>query len=235
MKILVYNPDEKKRLVIAQLMKELGFINVSVTSTTRDFVDRLDMNDADVAFFDTHLIKKIPAAIDKILKYKSRTYCILSIDRDDVYSRTEALFKGIDDYIYNDFTLEELSAKMKAIIRVINRKYEDIDPQVLRIYDLVMDLETREVSRGGKLIELTSKEFALLEYFLKNKNRILTRTMISEKIWDIDFISESNIVDVYVTFLRNKIDKNFEPKIIKTIRGVGYSVKEEKIRKKKGN
>lgn len=225
MKILVYNPDEKKRLVIAQMMKELGF-NVLATSTTKDFIDRLDMNDLDVAFFDTHLIKKIPSMIEKILKYKGRTYCILSIDSKDSYSKTEALFKGIDDYVYNDFTIEELSAKMKAVMRTLNRKFQDTDTHILKIYDLVMDLETREVSRAGKPIELTNKEFALLEYFLKNKNRILTRTMISEKIWDIDFITESNIVDVYINFLRAKIDKGFSQKIIKTVRSVGYIVKE---------
>ncbi len=84
----------------------------------------------------------------------------------------------------------------------------------------------REVTRAGKEIELTNKEFLLLEYFLRNKNRVLTRTMISEKIWDIDFITESNIVDVYINFLRAKVDKGHDKKIIRTVRGVGYIVKE---------
>ena len=84
----------------------------------------------------------------------------------------------------------------------------------------------REVRRAGNEIELTNKEFLLLEYFLRNKNRVLTRSMISEKIWDIDFVTASNIVDVYINFLRAKIDKGFSKKIIKTVRSVGYIVKE---------
>ena len=98
--------------------------------------------------------------------------------------------------------------------------------EILSIYDLVLNPVNREVKRSGKEIELTNKEFLLLEYFLRNKNRILTRTMISEKIWDIDFITESNIVDVYINFLRTKIDKGHDKKVIKTVRSVGYIVKE---------
>ena len=101
-----------------------------------------------------------------------------------------------------------------------------VDSEVLSIYDLTLNPINREVIRGGKEIVLTNKEFLLLEYFLRNKNRVLTRTMISEKIWDIDFITESNIVDVYINFLRAKVDKGFDKKIIKTVRSVGYIVKE---------
>ena len=97
---------------------------------------------------------------------------------------------------------------------------------ILTAYDLTLNPANREVKRAGNEIELTNKEFLLLEYFLRNKNRVLTRTMISEKIWDIDFVSESNIVDVYVNFLRTKIDKGYDEKIIRTVRSVGYIVKE---------
>ena len=134
--------------------------------------------------------------------------------------------QGIDDYVYNDYKLDELSAKVKAIVRTLTRQGNDDSSEVLSAYDLTLNPINREVKRAGKEIELTNKEFLLLEYFLKNKNRVLTRTMISEKIWDIDFITESNIVDVYINFLRSKIDKGYEKKIIKTVRGVGYIVKE---------
>ena len=151
---------------------------------------------------------------------------LLSIQNDDRYSKTEALLKGIDDYIYNDFRLEELSAKIKSIVRVLTKKLNNDNSELLSAYDLTLNPINREVKRAGKEIELTNKEFLLLEYFLRNKNRVLTRTMISEKIWDIDFITESNIVDVYINFLRAKIDKGYDQKIIKTVRSVGYIVKE---------
>ena len=136
------------------------------------------------------------------------------------------MLKGIDDYIYNDFNLEELSAKVRAIIRVLNKRLTEDDMGLLTVYDLTLNPLNREVRRAGNEIELTNKEFLLLEYFLRNKNRVLTRSMISEKIWDIDFVTASNIVDVYINFLRAKIDKGFSKKIIKTVRSVGYIVKE---------
>ena len=161
-----------------------------------------------------------------MLKYKRQSYIILSIEQDDRYSKTEALLNGIDDYVYNDFRLEEISAKFKSIVRILNKKLTEDEMGILTAYDLTLNPANREVKRAGNEIELTNKEFLLLEYFLRNKNRVLTRTMISEKIWDIDFVSESNIVDVYVNFLRTKIDKGYDEKIIRTVRSVGYIVKE---------
>ena len=165
-------------------------------------------------------------SIDNILKYKKRSYFLIAIEETDRFSKTEALLKGIDDYIYNDFNLEELSAKVRAIIRVLNKRLTEDDMGLLTVYDLTLNPLNREVRRAGNEIELTNKEFLLLEYFLRNKNRVLTRSMISEKIWDIDFVTASNIVDVYINFLRAKIDKGFSKKIIKTVRSVGYIVKE---------
>ena len=204
MKILVYNENEKSRLVVGQLLKELSFSVILADSEERLF-EELKTESIDLVILDVNSFSNFEDVINNILKYKKNSYVLLSIQNDDRYSKTEALLKGIDDYIYNDFRLEELSAKIKSIVRnPINR----------------------EVKRAGKEIELTNKEFLLLEYFLRNKNRVLTRTMISEKIWDIDFITESNIVDVYINFLRAKIDKGYDQKIIKTVRSVGYIVKE---------
>jgi len=175
---------------------------------------------------DVNSFSNFTDVIGDVLKYKKDSYVLLSIQNDDRYSKTEALLKGIDDYIYNDFRLEELSAKIKAIVRVLTKKLNNDNSELLSAYDLTLNPINREVKRAGKEIELTNKEFLLLEYFLRNKNRVLTRTMISEKIWDIDFITESNIVDVYINFLRAKIDKGYDQKIIKTVRSVGYIVKE---------
>ena len=225
MKILVYNENEKSRLVVGQLLKELSFSVILADSEERLF-EELKTESIDLVILDVNSFSNFEDVINNILKYKKNSYVLLSIQNDDRYSKTEALLKGIDDYIYNDFRLEELSAKIKSIVRVLTKKLNNDNSELLSAYDLTLNPINREVKRAGKEIELTNKEFLLLEYFLRNKNRVLTRTMISEKIWDIDFITESNIVDVYINFLRAKVDKGFDKKIIKTVRSVGYIVKE---------
>ena len=218
MKILVYNENEKSRLVVGQLLKELSFSVILADSEERLF-EELKTESIDLVILDVNSFSNFEDVINNILKYKKNSYVLLSIQNDDRYSKTEALLKGIDDYIYNDFRLEELSAKIKSIVRVLTKKLNNDNSELLSAYDLTLNPINREVKRAGKEIELTNKEFLLLEYFLRNKNRVLTRTMISEKIWDIDFITESNI-------LRAKIDKGYDQKIIKTVRSVGYIVKE---------
>ena len=225
MKIIFYNENEKSRLVVGQLLKELSFSVILADSEERLF-EELKTESIDLVILDVNSFSNFEDVINNILKYKKNSYVLLSIQNDDRYSKTEALLKGIDDYIYNDFRLEELSAKIKAIVRVLTKKLNNDNSELLSAYDLTLNPINREVKRAGKEIELTNKEFLLLEYFLRNKNRVLTRTMISEKIWDIDFITESNIVDVYINFLRAKIDKGYDQKIIKTVRSVGYIVKE---------
>ena len=226
MKILIFNSNEKSRLVVGQLMKELSF-SVSLAEDKNKMMQELKSDTIDIVMLDVKSFKNtFSKELEEIIDNKKNSYILLSIEKDDRYSKTEALLQGIDDYVYNDYKLDELSAKVKAIIRTLTRQGNDDSSEVLSAYDLTLNPINREVKRAGKEIELTNKEFLLLEYFLKNKNRVLTRTMISEKIWDIDFITESNIVDVYINFLRSKIDKGYDKKIIKTVRGVGYIVKE---------
>lgn len=225
MKILVFNENDKSRLVVGQLMKELSF-NVLLVDTQEKLMEELKSDFLDIVLLDVNSFNSFPKVIDQILKIKGDSYILLSIEKGDKFSKIDALLKGADDYIYNDYKLEEISAKVKAIVRTLTKKSNDNNSEELSIYDLTLNPMNREVTRAGKEIELTNKEFLLLEYFLRNKNRVLTRTMISEKIWDIDFITESNIVDVYINFLRSKVDKGHDKKIIRTVRGVGYIVKE---------
>lgn len=225
MKILVFNENDKSRLVVGQLMKELSF-NVLLVDTQEKLMEELKSDFLDIVLLDVNSFSSFPKVIDQILKIKGDSYVLLSIEKGDKFSKIDALLKGVDDYIYNDYRLEEISAKVKAIVRTLTKKSNENNSEELSIYDLTLNPMNREVTRAGKEIELTNKEFLLLEYFLRNKNRVLTRTMISEKIWDIDFITESNIVDVYINFLRSKVDKGHDKKIIRTVRGVGYIVKE---------
>lgn len=226
MKILVYNKNEKVRLVVAQLLREMSF-NILIAASEDRLMEKLKTETLDIVIIDVNSFENFFITSDKVIQNKKDAYLLLSIEKNDLYSKTDALLNGADDYIYNDFKLEELAAKLKAIVRTLTKKMDSGNSEILSIYDLTLNPVNREVKRNGEEIELTNKEFLLLEYFLRNKNRVLTRTMISEKIWDIDFVTESNIVDVYINFLRGKIDKGFSPKIIKTVRSVGYIVKEE--------
>ncbi len=127
---------------------------------------------------------------------------------------------GADDYLVKPFEFSELLARIKAIINRASNPYTT-DP-ILRVCDLEMNLSNKTVKRGEQKIDLTAKEFALLEYFIHNKGKVLSREDISLKIWDTSFDSNSNVIDVYINFLRKKIDKNFQPKLIHTRIGMGY-------------
>jgi heavy metal response regulator len=128
------------------------------------------------------------------------------------------LNSGADDYIVKPFSINELLARIRAILRRVEKERAT----KLQVEDLTVDLNTHKVFRGGKRVDLTPKEYALLEYLMRNEGQILTRTMISESIWDYHFDSLTNVIDVHVYNLRNKIDKGFKPKLLHTIRGVGY-------------
>ncbi|MEI6507299.1 MAG: response regulator transcription factor [Bacteroidota bacterium] len=132
---------------------------------------------------------------------------------------------GADDYLVKPFEFKELLARLRAL----TKRYTDNvqEPKVLSIADLEMNLDEKRVRRSGKSIDLTAKEFGLLEYLLKNKNKLVSRTEIAEKVWDIHFDTGTNVIDVYVNFLRKKIDKEFTPKLIHTMVGMGYILKVE--------
>ena len=141
--------------------------------------------------------------------------------RDAVEDRVKGLNLGADDYITKPFAFEELLARVRALARRGAQA-----PSSLKFSDLSLDPVTRKAKRGDEEVELTLKEYALLEYLLRNALRVLSRTLIAEHVWGQDFDTETNVVDVYINHLRNKIDKDPEKKIIHTVRGVGYVLKE---------
>jgi heavy metal response regulator len=158
----------------------------------------------------------------EILKYiRERgldTSVIFLTAKDGERDIVEGLNLGADDYIVKPFSINELLARVRAILRRAKKQRATN----LQVADLTVNLKTHKVLRGGRRIDLTPKEYALLEYLMENEGHILTRTMISESIWDYHFDSLTNIIDVHVYHLRNKIDKGFVPKLIHTIKGVGY-------------
>lgn len=147
---------------------------------------------------------------------------IMLTARDSVVDKVRGLDLGADDYLAKPFSVEELLARMRALVR---RSTGSDD--ILELAGLSLDRRTQRVTRAGREIELTRREFALLEYLLETPGRIATRSMIAEHVWGIDFDPGTNTIDVYIKYLRDKIDAGFEPKLIKTIRGRGYTIEAE--------
>ena len=158
-----------------------------------------------------------------IKKRNPLTPVLLLTAKDSVIDKVAGLDAGADDYLVKPFAFDELLARVRALMR----RQTDVEGSSLSIADLTMDLLARKVQRGSKEITLTVKEFALLEYMLRNKQRILTRSQIADHVWNYSFDSGTNIVDVYIRYLRRKIDSDESQKLIHTIRGVGYILKEE--------
>jgi two-component system, OmpR family, response regulator MprA len=144
--------------------------------------------------------------------------------RDEVENRVAGLDAGADDYVTKPFALEELLARIRALLR---RAADTDGGEVLAFADLTLDLGTREVRRSGRVIELTRTEFALLELFLRNPRQVLTRSIIFERVWGYDFGFASNSLDVYIGYLRRKTEAAGEPRLIHTVRGVGYALREQ--------
>ena len=145
--------------------------------------------------------------------------------RDAVGDRVEGLDAGADDYLTKPFALEELLARLRALLRRVVPD-DDADGEVLTFADLTMDVSSRDVSRGGRPIELTRTEFTLLEMFLRRPRRVLDRSFILEEVWGYDFPTSANSLEVYVGYLRRKTEAEGEPRLIQTVRGVGYVLKE---------
>lgn len=159
----------------------------------------------------------------QLRKEQVRTPVLILTARSQVDEKVQGLDAGADDYLTKPFAIEELLARVRALLR----RGSGEPSGILQVEDLVLNPATREVTRGGQRIELTAKEYALLEYFMRNPGRVLTRPMIAEHVWNLDFDTFTNVIDVYVNYLRNKIDRGRERKLIQTVRGSGYVMKVE--------
>jgi heavy metal response regulator len=159
----------------------------------------------------------------EIRQRRIQTPILLLTARIAVADKVTGLDLGADDYLTKPFAFEELLARVRALLR----RGAAAAPAVLTAADLTLDPATRQVTRGGKRIDLTSKEYALLEFLLRRRDQVLSRAVIAQHVWGVDYDTFTNVIDVYVNYLRKKIDSGFEPKLIHTVRGFGYVLKEE--------
>jgi heavy metal response regulator len=179
--------------------------------------------DYDLIILDVMLPKRDGLSVlQEMRRHKLRVPVLMLTARDTVADKVEGLDRGADDYLTKPFAFEELLARIRALLR----RGSQTQAAVLTLADLRLDPVSREITRAGKRIELTAKEFALLEFFLHQPGRVLSRAVIAQHVWGVDFDTFTNVIDVYVNYVRKKIDADFSPKLIHTVRGVGYVLKE---------
>jgi two-component system OmpR family response regulator len=222
MRILLVEDDLKIASFVLKGLKEAGFA-VDHAADGEEGLYMALTEPYDTAIIDIMLPKLDGLTlIEELRRKKMNTPVIILSAKRSIDDRVKGLQTGSDDYLTKPFAFSELLARVQALIRRASRTSE---PTVLSAGDLSMDLLTREVARTGSEIELQPHEFALLEYLMRNAGRVVSKTMILEHIWDYNFDPQTNVVDVLVCRLRNKVDRDFDNKMIHTIRGVGYVLK----------
>ncbi len=221
MRILLVEDDRKVASFIRKGLVEEGHaVDVASEGETglAMGVDRLH----DIIILDVMLPGKPGFQVVRELRQaKVATPVLLLTARDGVEDKVQGLDAGADDYLTKPFAFAELLARVRALLR----RGTAAQAPLLQVTDLTLDPAKRTVKRGEEVISLTNREFALLEYFMRNPGRVLTRTMIAEHVWDYSFDSNTNVIDVYVNYLRKKIDTGRERKLLHTVRGVGYVLK----------
>ncbi len=221
MHILVVEDDKKIATFIKRGLKEESYaVDLAYEGEEGHFL--ATTNDYDVIIMDVMLPKMDGFTLCKKLRKDNITAPILMLTaKDEVHDKVSGLDSGANDYLTKPFAFEELLAR----IRVHLRKKADQSPTHYQVDDLTLDLITHKVKRGNKEIILTTKEYSLLQYLMRHAGAIVTRTMISEHVWDIHFDVATNVIDVYINYLRTKIDAGHKKKLIHTIRGRGYILK----------
>jgi len=223
MRILVIEDEPKVASFIRRALEEESYA-VDLCGDGSHALDMPQMVDYDLALLDLMLPGLSGLELLKTWRAAGvKTPVLILTARSELDQRVKGLDAGADDYLTKPFAIEELLARVRALLR----RSGGAPTGVLQIEDLVLNPMTREVTRSGQRLELTSKEYALLEYLMRNAGRVLTRPMITQHVWDLDFDTFTNVIDVYISYLRNKIDRGRERNLIQTVRGSGYMLRSE--------
>ena len=223
MRILLVEDDRQIAEFILKGLKEAGYA-ADHSDNGEDGLHLASTEAYDAAIIDIMLPKLDGLAlIEELRRQNIDTPLIALSAKRTVADRIKGLQTGCDDYLTKPFSFSELLARIQALLRRASRNSE---PTRLKVADLSLDLVSREILRGGEKIEIQPLEFALLEYLMRNAGGVVSKTMIMEHVWNYNFVPQTNVVEVRISKLRDKIDKNFEPKLIHTVRGAGYVIKE---------
>lgn len=224
-RVLVVDDDKAVRESLRRSLEFNGY-DVALASDGAEALAQIAATAPDVVVMDVMMPRLNGIEATRALRSARNDVPILVLTaRDAVGDRVEGLDAGADDYLTKPFALAELLARLRALLRRLPRE-DDAPDETLQFSDLSMDIATREVRRGDRLIELTRTEFSLLEMFMRRPRRVLERNFILEEVWGYDFPTTANSLEVYVGYLRRKTEADDEPRLIHTVRGVGYVMKE---------
>ncbi len=222
MRILVIEDEAKVASFIRRGLEAEGY-RVDIAPDGEVGLTQAFDHEYDLIVLDVMLPKRNGLnVLQEMRRHKLRIPVLMLTARDTIADKVTGLDRGADDYLTKPFAFEELLARIRALLR----RGSPLSPSTLSVADLEFDLISRKVTRAGTRIELTAKEFALLEFFLRHPGRVLSRALIAQHVWGVDFDTFTNVIDVYVNYLRKKIDAGFPTKLIHTVRGVGYVIKE---------
>lgn len=223
MRVLVVEDEKDLNNIICKKLKVEGY-SVDSCFDGSDALDYIEVTSYDIIVMDIMMPMKDGYEVTQSIRANGNKTPILFLTaKDALEDRVKGLNLGADDYLVKPFHFEELMARIRAIIR---RNHGSVSNKLIAD-NLVLDCDTREVTRGGVPIKLSAKEFSILEYLLQNKGTVLSREKIEEHIWNYDYQGASNMIDVYIRYLRLKIDDNFENKLINTVRGIGYVLRDK--------
>ena len=226
MRILVVEDEKKINDIIVKTLKQEKY-GVDSCFDGEEALDYIFSVEYDIILLDIMLPKKNGFEVMESMRKKGiKTPVLFLTARDEIEDRVKGLDLGADDYLVKPFAFEELLARIRVVLRKNSVSGED-SGNILKIANLTVDCNKHEVFRDEISIKLSAKEFSILEYMMRNKGRVVSKEKIEEHVWDFDYEGGSNIVEVYIKFLRKKIDNDFSPKLIHTIRRVGYVLKVE--------
>lgn len=224
MRIIIAEDEKSLNRIIAKQLKSAGY-SVDCCFDGEEAYDMISMTDYDAAVFDVMMPKIDGFTLLKKIRNDGNSLPVLFLTaRDSIEDRVEGLDIGADDYLVKPFALEELLAR----IRVLIRKNSVSKTNIITVGNLTVDIASKTVKRGNEIITLSAKEYELLQYLAINKGIVLSREKIEDHIWNYDYEGGTNVVDVYIRYLRKKIDDNSDVKLIHTVRGLGYVLREEK-------